>query len=234
MGESRFRKYLLYALGEIVLVVIGILIALQINSANSERQDRRMEVAYLNNYLQDLELNQQELQRIINKTARVENYTRQLVAMMIDSIPVGNSATIDSLLRGSNGFTVFMSTEGTIKDIQGSGRLNLISNDSIRRSIATWQGDLKLIREWETLSKNTNTSFNEYMGQRLDNIRYFKGEDVFTKTEIEELFGDIYFHNLIYDIGRLSNILNNIYREHLEDIGQLRSLVAAEIEHLKP
>jgi hypothetical protein len=234
MGESRFRKYLLYALGEIVLVVIGILIALQINSANSERQDRRMEVAYLNNYLQDLELNQQELQRIINKTARVENYTRQLVAMMIDSIPVGNSATIDSLLGGSNGFTVFMSTEGTIKDIQGSGRLNLISNDRIRRSIATWQGDLKLIREWETLSKNTNTSFNEYLGQRLDNIRYFKGEDVLSETEIEELFGDIYFHNLIYDIGRLSNILNNIYREHLEDIGQLMSLVAAEIEHLKP
>ena len=153
MNQSRFRKYLMYAIGEIILVVIGILIALQINQVNSDRQDRNMELDYLNNYLQDLEINQQELQRVIKKTKRVNEAAKELGMMILDSIPRGSLIQIDSLIGATNGFTVFMSSEGTIGDIQGSGRLNLISNDSIRRSIATWQADLKGIREWEKLSK---------------------------------------------------------------------------------
>jgi hypothetical protein len=48
VSESRFNKYLLYAIGEIILVVIGILIALQINNWNAERQKRDLEVKILN------------------------------------------------------------------------------------------------------------------------------------------------------------------------------------------
>ena len=43
LGQDRFGKYLVYALGEIVLVVIGILIALQINTWNQDRLDRKTE-----------------------------------------------------------------------------------------------------------------------------------------------------------------------------------------------
>ena len=45
--ENRFSKYALYAIGEIVLVVIGILIALQINNANENRKTRNQKVKYL-------------------------------------------------------------------------------------------------------------------------------------------------------------------------------------------
>jgi len=41
MSEGKTKKYLLYALGEILLVVIGILIALSLNNWNEERKDRR-------------------------------------------------------------------------------------------------------------------------------------------------------------------------------------------------
>lgn len=47
--ESKFSKYLLYAIGEIVLVVIGILIALQINNNNDLRKEREKELRYLEN-----------------------------------------------------------------------------------------------------------------------------------------------------------------------------------------
>ncbi|MEM6516972.1 MAG: DUF6090 family protein, partial [Bacteroidota bacterium] len=43
LTENRFNKYLLYAIGEIVLVVIGILIALQINNWNENRKDNNVE-----------------------------------------------------------------------------------------------------------------------------------------------------------------------------------------------
>ncbi|WP_090295316.1 DUF6090 family protein [Flagellimonas zhangzhouensis] len=41
--ENKFSKYLLYALGEIILVVVGILIALQLNNWSQENKDRQRE-----------------------------------------------------------------------------------------------------------------------------------------------------------------------------------------------
>jgi|TARA_R110002020_G_scaffold396281_1_gene606303 sensor domain CHASE-containing protein len=45
LSESKFSRYLLYAIGEIILVVIGILIALQINTWNEERKLDRFELS---------------------------------------------------------------------------------------------------------------------------------------------------------------------------------------------
>ena len=59
LTENKFSKYLLYAIGEIILVVIGILIALQININNEERKDRNKEKIILETLLSDLESNKE-------------------------------------------------------------------------------------------------------------------------------------------------------------------------------
>ena len=59
LTENRFSKYLLYAIGEIILVVIGILIALQININNEERKDLDKEIIILETLLFDLESNKE-------------------------------------------------------------------------------------------------------------------------------------------------------------------------------
>ena len=56
LSENRLGKYLLYAVGEIILVVIGILIALQINNANEARKARLQEITILENLRQDMSL----------------------------------------------------------------------------------------------------------------------------------------------------------------------------------
>ena len=43
--DDKFSKYLLYAIGEIIPVVIGILIALQINNSNNTRIENKKEIA---------------------------------------------------------------------------------------------------------------------------------------------------------------------------------------------
>jgi len=55
LTENKFSKYLLYAIGEIVLVVIGILIALQINNWNELRKANNREHSLYQNILIDLE-----------------------------------------------------------------------------------------------------------------------------------------------------------------------------------
>ena len=50
LSENKFSKYLLYAIGEIVLVVIGILIALQINNWNESRKQEVEQIKLLQNF----------------------------------------------------------------------------------------------------------------------------------------------------------------------------------------
>lgn len=54
LGENRFTRYLLYAVGEIILVVIGILLALQINNWNEGRKELKAEVEFLKGVKTDL------------------------------------------------------------------------------------------------------------------------------------------------------------------------------------
>lgn len=53
--ESRFGRYFFYALGEIMLVVIGILIALQVNNWNEERKIKNQEIIFFTNIIDDLD-----------------------------------------------------------------------------------------------------------------------------------------------------------------------------------
>ncbi|MGB3607632.1 MAG: DUF6090 family protein [Psychroserpens sp.] len=71
--ENRASKYLLYAIGEIILVVIGILIALQINTWNENRKAKQLEANFFGNVLLDLEKDQQKLKYYQNfYTKRIE------------------------------------------------------------------------------------------------------------------------------------------------------------------
>ena len=64
--ENKVSKYLLYAVGEIVLVVIGILIALQINNWNEKRKDIDLEQKFLTNLVENLEHNCRQLESRIS------------------------------------------------------------------------------------------------------------------------------------------------------------------------
>ena len=55
LSQNRFSKYLLYAIGEIVLVVIGILIALQVNNWNETKKEQIKIRKYAESLIQDLE-----------------------------------------------------------------------------------------------------------------------------------------------------------------------------------
>ena len=66
LGSGATGKYLLYAIGEIALVVIGIVIALQINNWNEWRKDRIMESALLSQLHEEFTTNKTILAATVN------------------------------------------------------------------------------------------------------------------------------------------------------------------------
>ena len=65
LNKGKTSRYFKYAIGEIVLVVIGILIALQINDWNQQRLDRRIENKYLRSIVDEIKVNKQLNQRLV-------------------------------------------------------------------------------------------------------------------------------------------------------------------------
>lgn len=84
LTENRFSKYLLYAVGEILLVVIGILIALQINNWNEDQKERETEVKVMIEMVENLEANILRLQSMIAR-CDADNQSADLIISVIDN-----------------------------------------------------------------------------------------------------------------------------------------------------
>lgn len=81
LAENRLGKYLIYAIGEIILVVIGILIAIQINTWNNERIANLKMKSYLHNIEEDLKADTLQFNRIINISKGIINDKKKLLSL---------------------------------------------------------------------------------------------------------------------------------------------------------
>jgi hypothetical protein len=66
--ENKTGKYFKYAIGEIILVVIGILIALTINDWNDQNKNTKSELIYYCRILEDFELDKQRIVELKNES----------------------------------------------------------------------------------------------------------------------------------------------------------------------
>ncbi|WP_417859822.1 DUF6090 family protein [Winogradskyella sediminis] len=84
MEQNKTSKYFKYAIGEIVLVVIGILIALQINNWNEGKKAKEKEHQVLTEIISDLDYTLQDLDRVLNKRTNNLNRTINSINTIID------------------------------------------------------------------------------------------------------------------------------------------------------
>jgi hypothetical protein len=140
LTESKFTKYLLYAIGEIILVVIGILIALSINNKNEYNKFRKEEIAMLQNLKLEFESNLPMLQENILTHTLTQKACKELLRYTSPNPHIPNNQTIDSLLGWSIVSPRFKYKDGALQSIINSGKLGWILNDSIRNKIAEFPG----------------------------------------------------------------------------------------------
>lgn len=91
LSEGNNRKYFKYAIGEIALVVIGILIALYINNWNEYQNERETEVMVLNEVAENLEANILRLQSMIERCNTDNQSADIIVSMLNEKIPFSDS-----------------------------------------------------------------------------------------------------------------------------------------------
>ncbi len=148
LSENKFTKYLLYAIGEIVLVVIGILIALQINNNNDLRKNREKEIHYLKNIKTDLKINMLELDRYLEiRTECIASAQR--IIEYFEGKPIKDFTAFNA--DGMNIYTwqKFYQNNNTFQELVNSGNLSLISNDSIKNHLLNIESLYKKMKSEE-------------------------------------------------------------------------------------
>lgn len=132
--KDSMRKYFLYAVGEIVLITIGILIALQINNWTQERTDRKLEKVFLNRLLEDLNDDVETFTAEVEAGNQGLEAIRQAVLLM-DQIDSEEDVIAFNRLYDQT-FMVSLSPHyATYQELESTGRLNIIQSDSLRSAI---------------------------------------------------------------------------------------------------
>lgn len=137
-------KYFKYAIGEILLVVIGILIALQINNWNEDRKDRKLEIDLLEQLAEDLKQNVVEFDRTIQRNKTYNNAWNMVIKALKEDVPFNDS--ISKHFEKTHGLALISLNFTSYETIKSKG-IYTISDKQLRKDIQ------QLFRRYESLEK---------------------------------------------------------------------------------
>lgn len=165
--ENRVSKYMLYAFGEIVLVVIGILIALQINNWNTLDNQRTEEVKYLQKLKIDLQADVVNLNSLIEERRNKTNSALDLLELP----PPQTAAEInkmDSLIMVVFGWKEYIPRTNTLQELTSSGKLSILQSDSIKTLLINLE---EKNRFEATMNEHMKREFHHYLYDRAAQLR---------------------------------------------------------------
>jgi len=150
--KGKLGKYIFYAIGEIFLVVIGILLALYINNRNIESQDRSKEQVYLKSLKVEFERNLELLDVEIERNERNRDAVIKIANAMDDeSIKINNQALSGLIATGFATDIEYKPRIVVLNELISSGSMKDISNPELKDKLAEWQSLLEKTKGQERL-----------------------------------------------------------------------------------
>ncbi len=230
LTENKFSKYLLYAIGEIVLVVIGILIALSINNWNEKGKERVLEKKLLENLVENLEQNSE---RLINQIERInkDREADNLFLSIIDNNQIYNDSLEKyfhkALIIEAQNLRLSQVGYESIKDVG----LEIIQNNSLKKEIVSFfeenrrnysnnlkWGDLDLIEREKFIDQHFAQSFGE-------NIEIV----VYKPFDSKNILKNAYFYALISKTVMQRASFSEIMKEQLTETQKLLKIIKNKI-----
>lgn len=144
--DNKTKKYLKYAIGEILLVVIGILIALQINNWNERIQLKKKEINTLKSLQESIKINSSEYKKIFNAQILRNSSLQTVILNDVSNMKVED---LDSIIKKIVVSHTFDPSTGIYNSMINSGKIELITNDSLKNRISKLYDRVKDYQESE-------------------------------------------------------------------------------------
>ncbi len=172
LANSQFFKYLKYAIGEIVLVVIGILIALQVNDWNENRKG----ITKRNNLLKSLKVeftqNLNQLDSVMAYDSLVVESSLEFLRLKADDSLVRDRGYMSLLLQNTSWNWTFDPQNGALRSGISSGDINLIVNENLVNALFGWRDVVADAKENEERSLVTRLEAKSVIEKHVRNVDY--------------------------------------------------------------
>lgn len=165
LDDGRFKRYLVYATGEIILVVIGIFIALQLNAWKADVKDRTLELTYLRNLRDDLLLQQEIIDEQIAHESSKSVLADSAMACFLSACPLD---VLEPMLAGVGRLSsrkTFLANEPTFNDLVSSGNMALIRDMTVKAELMRYHQDLEL--QTTVINTNNRLILDQQFGQSI-------------------------------------------------------------------
>jgi hypothetical protein len=235
MEKSKTGKYFKYALGEITLVVIGILIALQINNWNEHRKMQLQEQEYLKGLKVEFTINRDRLVYVMQTSQQSIENANKLMTYFYQDNSEFQEVKFDSLLYNIQAVWTFNPRKGLLNSIIASGQINLVRNVELKNQLASFEDLVNDSQEeldaLSLLNARFNLALDEYINRGRQNII---GYDVFVndgfKSDYNRFFKDHRVYNLLNNITTWRYDLKGEETEQLQSIDRILVLIKEELD----
>jgi len=232
--DNRPLKYMRYAIGEIVLVVIGILIALSINNWNEQRKIDYQEQELLEGLKIEFSTNLKRLDKVLQLHKNSIESANEIMTYFNEDISGIPEAKFDSLLFHIQNVWTFNPRKGLLNSVITSGQINIISNVELKTQLASFEDMVNDIeeetREMSLLGAKFYSITNEYINIGKQNALGYK---VFInegfQSDYNRFFKDILAYNNINNEISWSYDLLDEEIEIMKSIERIIELITEEL-----
>lgn len=248
MSNNRITSYILYAIGEIILVVIGILIAVNINNWNADRQQKRTQTKYLQNLKNDLEADWNNMDTTL-RFAKRKILAARNIRERSNKDSVGSiydfSANIYQLIF----VTGFTPNQSTLEEMMSTGNFSNLQNDSLKQMLVELNRTYEFIEAGQEHIRNDYDVFLEIFEHYVDwgdyydlkktkniaemvydSARIDSHQEEFTQN-IRDLLHDKVFMNNIFLFDVNYGYFIPVYSSSKEEIQKIINLIEKEISN---
>lgn len=236
LANNRFRKYLTYAVGEIALVMIGILLALQVNNWNQNIKAANTEQALLLDLRNEFITNDSLLQAQLKRADEImSEMKRSLYFMGPESLAISLD-DYEKVVEITKHTIIYLPNTSVVDDIINSGQLQYLTDKHLRRSLSDWRGYLNRVHLQEQIVEGYRDQMKNITRQNVTMSIFFQHQKVAGLDSVDlgprdfefnpnELLADREYENLIlYKITsttgliRIYNILSGYINSILGEI----------------
>ena len=240
LEKNKTGKYLKYAIGEIALVVIGILIALQINNYNIQKQNEKIEQIYLLALQNEFKNNIKLLDSTISHNKKVIKGTVKLLSFFDSKVfdTLSQKTVSLNMAKATAEETYFNPSTGVLTEIISSGNLKLFKNQELKQKLASFGNTLEMLKhqEKEVLRHGHNIEELRASGGNIgkmfsDTGSSFEWKSRFAKASNLDLFKSKLFENRLFlFLGSSSGTDFYFYQPMKKEIKSILKIIENEIK----
>lgn len=237
LDKLKLKKYLLNAIGEIGLVVIGILLALQVTNWSEKIKIKKDEKKILIALKEEYQYNLKAIREVSQKESDIETSMKKALYHTGPKFNNISEPKFRKLLAGViKNRLIFSPSVGVLQDLLNSGQLSELSNVKLRRKLAAWESNLIKISHQESVIESYRDQIKNITIEKGNLANHFVSLGTFDVTKEDlgpyqftedprKILSDIRFENLIMYKIASSRSVKRDYNKLESDIDEILMLI---------